>query len=159
MLDERLQPSLLDRLTDDTPGTITERDASNSINIARLRKIILRDLTWLFNTSNMEADHDLEVFPNVAQSVLNYGISDLSGSTNTQNRAQEIQQTVRKAIETFEPRIRRETIEVTMQKQEAGTLISFDIRAEHWAEPVPVDLYLRTALDVTSGEITVSRQG
>ena len=41
----------------------------------------------------------------------------------------------------------------------AGALISFDIRGELWAEPVPVDLYLRTALDVTTGHLKISRQG
>ena len=64
-------------------------------------------------------------------------------------------------IETFEPRILPQTLDIEMRQDDGGgsTVISFDIRGELWAEPVPVDLYLRTALDVTSGEITLTRQG
>lgn len=160
LLVERLQPSLLDRLTDDAPRSPTEPGSGRMIDIARLREIIQRDLAWLLNTSNMEAEHELALFPHVAASTLNYGVPPLSGSSSTRNRADEIRLALRKAIETFEPRILPQTLDIQM-RQESGssTVVSFDIRGELWAEPVPVDLYLRTALDVTNGEITLTRQG
>ena len=46
-LTERLQPSLLDRLTDLEPEAKTESRDSRVINIRRLREIIRRDLAWL----------------------------------------------------------------------------------------------------------------
>lgn len=161
MLAERLQPSLLDRLTDDAPDSSIESAAERVIDLGRLREIIQRDIAWLLNTSNMEAAHDLELCPNVARSVLNYGILDLAGSVRTRNRAVEIRQAIRRAIEIFEPRILPQTIEVSMQREESstGAIISFDIRGELWAKPLPIDIYLRTALDVTTGEVTVKRQG
>lgn len=161
MLMERLQPSLLDRLTDEEPDKTVESASNWIINIGRLREIIQRDLGWLLNTSNTEAEHDLEAYPNVAKSVLNYGILDISGSIATVNRALEIRQAIRLAIETFEPRILPETLDVNMRQEKvgAGAIISFEIRGELWAEPVPVDLYLRTALDLTTGEVKISRQG
>ncbi|NSX53679.1 type VI secretion system baseplate subunit TssE [Parasulfitobacter algicola] len=161
MLKERLQPSLLDRLTDDAPEKKTEPASNWIIDVSRLRDIIQRDLGWLLNTSNMEAEHDLELYPNVARSVLNYGISDISGSTATTGRANEIRQAIRAAIEAFEPRLLTETLVVDMRQEAVGSgaIISFEIRAELWADPVPVDLYLRTALDVTTGEVKLNRQG
>ena len=161
MLAERLHPSLLDRLTDTAPDSTSESAAERVIDLGRLREIIQRDIAWLLNTSNMEATHDLDLHPNVARSVLNYGILDLAGSVRTRNRAVEIRQAIRRAIEAFEPRILPQTIEVAMQREESGTgaVISFDIRGELWAEPLPIDIYLRTALDVTTGEVTVNRQG
>lgn len=161
MLLERLQPSLLDRLTDDAPEERVEPAAKRVIDVNRLREITRRDLGWLLNTSNIESEHDLEGRPNVARSVLNYGIPELAGSIATIGRAVEIRQAIRQAIERFEPRIIPETLEVDMRQENVGSgaVISFDIRGELWAEPVPVDLYLRTALDVTTGEVTVSRQG
>lgn len=161
MLAERLQPSLLDRLTDDAPDSTTDAASSRVIDIMRLREIVRRDLAWLLNTSNLEAAHDLELRPNLQRSVLNYGIPDISGSTGTMNRAYEIQQAIRRAIENFEPRILPETLEISMRQEQmaGGAIISYDIRGELWAEPVPVDLYLRTALDLTTGEVKVSRQG
>ncbi|SFO84611.1 type VI secretion system protein ImpF [Cohaesibacter marisflavi] len=159
LLAERLQPSLLDRLTDEAPGRDIDSEAEQFIDINRLRKIIHRDLTWLLNCSNIEAMHDLDLFPNTAASVVNFGISNLSGTGNTQGRIASIQQTIRKAIEVFEPRILRETIEVTpfRKKTDSDAVIAFDIRGELWAKPVPVDLYLRTALDVTNGDLTIKQ--
>ncbi|MGR3781274.1 MAG: type VI secretion system baseplate subunit TssE [Albimonas sp.] len=161
MLMERLQPSLLDRLTDDAPGERKESAAHRVIDLARLRQIILRDLEWLLNTSNSESERDYEATPHAAASTLNYGIRELTGATATVSRAVEIQRSIRKAIETFEPRILPETLDVILRQEKvgAGALISFDIRGELWAEPVPVDLYLRTALDVTTGHLKISRQG
>lgn len=161
MLAERLQPSLLDRLTDMAPDKKTETGRDWIIDITRLREIIQRDLRWLLNTSNMEAAHDLSAFPHVANSVLNYGISDVAGSVATATRAVDIRQAIRRTIEAFEPRLLPETLEIEMRQDKVGSgaVISFDIRAELWAEPVPMDLYLRTALDITTGEVELHRRG
>jgi type VI secretion system protein ImpF len=43
-LTERLQPSLLDRLTDDDPTNSKETRDSRVIDLRRLREIIQRDL-------------------------------------------------------------------------------------------------------------------
>ncbi|WP_413205839.1 type VI secretion system baseplate subunit TssE [Rhodospirillum sp. A1_3_36] len=159
LLAERLQPSLLDRLTDNAPDNGTDSAASRTIDLAHLREIVQRDLSWLLNTANIETEHDLEFYPHVARSVVNYGLPGLSGSIRTRSRVLAIQRSIHSAIETFEPRILPGTLEVTIRADEAstGTLISFDIRGELWADPVPVDFYLRTALDVTTGAITVNR--
>lgn len=161
ILQERLQPSLLDRLTDDAPDKKSETGSAWIIDVARLRDIIQRDLRWLLNTSNLQAEHDLDDYPCVAASVLNYGVIDISGSVATANRATEIRQAICKSIEAFEPRLLPETLQVDMRQEKVGTgaFISFEIRAELWAEPVPIDLYLRTALDVTTGKVTLKRQG
>lgn len=160
-LSERLQPSLLDRLTDEAPEETKEAGADRFIDLPRLRSIIQRDLAWLLNTSNLEAAHDLEQYPQIARSVVNYGIPDLSGTVRTSHRAVEIQQSIRRAIETFEPRILPETLDISIQGQsnQAGSVLSLDIRGELWAEPVPVDIYLRTALDVSTGQVSLTSQG
>lgn len=51
-MSERLQPSLLDRLTDDDPTNPREGREARVIDIRRLRDIIQRDLGWLLNTTN-----------------------------------------------------------------------------------------------------------
>ncbi|MEM0922153.1 MAG: type VI secretion system baseplate subunit TssE [Pseudomonadota bacterium] len=161
MLAERLQPSLLDRLTDDAPDSKVEAASARAIDIARLREIIQRDLAWLLNTTNLESEHDLDDFPQVASSVVNFGVTDVSGRIATVNRAVEIRQAIRRAVEAFEPRILPGSLDVEMRQENigAGAVISFDIRGDLWAQPVPIDLYLRTALDITTGEVSISRQG
>ena len=39
------------------------------------------------------------------------------------------------------------------------TAINFDIEADLWAQPLPLHLYLRTELDLETGEITLENKG
>src|SRR5213595_2993025 len=48
---EKLQPCLLDRLTDDDPKNPQEARAQRVISLQRYRQGVLRDLQWLFNAS------------------------------------------------------------------------------------------------------------
>ncbi|XDA99863.1 type VI secretion system baseplate subunit TssE [Sulfitobacter sp. LCG007] len=161
MLAERLQPSLLDRLTDDAPDQANDTASTRTIDISRLRQIIRRDLAWLLNCANLEAEHDLEAYPHTARSVLNYGLPPVAGRSESGRRAETLRQAIRSAIERFEPRVLPESLEIVVRQERStsGAIISFDIRGELWAKPLPVDLYLRTALDMSTGEVTVSRQG
>lgn len=158
---ERLQPSLLDRLTDEAPEAVKETREARVIDIRRLREIISRDLTWLLNTSNLESTFDTKRHPNVARSVINYGIREVAGDFSTVRRAQDIQRAIRDAIERFEPRIAKGSarVELRATEQASETIIHFDIRAEMWAQPVPQELYMRTELDLVTGELKLDRVG
>ncbi len=59
---DKMQPSLLDRLTDNDPEKVQEPANSNLITHAALRRHVLRDLQWLFNTINNDAQRDLSGF-------------------------------------------------------------------------------------------------
>jgi len=159
-LEERLQPSLLDRLTDMDPGNIKETRDARVIDIGRLREIILRDLSLLMNTTNMAGEIDAEIYPNVARSVLNYGVGETSGAYSTIERARLIRRSIEDAIQAFEPRIIDGSVTVELRSEEkTGEMhIGFDIRADMWAQPVPLELYLRSRVDVTTGEVEIERR-
>jgi type VI secretion system protein ImpF len=161
MLAERLQPSLLDRLTDAEPGKRGEDRAHRVIDVGRLREIIQRDLAWLLNTNNIESLVDLEHLPNVAHSVLNYGVREVSGEFSTSYRAELIRKSILRAIETHEPRIIPGSAVIELRTEESGgeMLVAFDIHADMWAQPMPLELYLRSKVDVTSGEVTLEGVG
>jgi type VI secretion system protein ImpF len=76
---ERLQPALLDRLTDHEPQKTEEPISERVLNMRRLRRSVLRDLAWLLNTVNYHCAHSLDGYPFVARSVLNYGLPELTG--------------------------------------------------------------------------------
>ena len=158
-ISERLQPSLLDRLTDDEPDKRTESRERRVIDIQRLREIVQRDLAWLLNTQNGDSWIEPERHPQTGQSVLNYGIADLTGRFATGDRAGTIRESIRQAIETFEPRLRRGSVQIELSSQivEGGVLVTFEIRAEMWAHPVPMELYLRSELDITTGDVKIER--
>lgn len=157
---ERLQPSLLDRLTDNDPTGLKETRETRVIDMGRLREIIQRDLSWLLNTDNMESLlGDPDDLPHVRRSVLNYGVAPNSGDFSTGRKAEDIRQAILQAVEIFEPRIVRGSAIVEMRGEEAeGQMyVAFDIRAEMWAQPMPLELYLRSKIDLTTGEVQMER--
>lgn len=156
---ERLQPSLLDRLTDHEPEKSQEPREQRVFSVARLRESVLRDLAWLLNTTNLAAAQDLEPYPEVAASVLNYGIPDLSGRTLSSTDPAILERALRQAIADFEPRIIRHTLMVRLEVNEglmSHNAITFLIEGDLWAQPLPLRIYLKTEIDLDMGEVKVS---
>ncbi|MGJ3627060.1 hypothetical protein AB5I41_09315 [Sphingomonas sp. MMS24-JH45] len=52
-------------------------------NPGAVRSVLLRDLGWLFNTASIAIDVDLSETPEVRTSVLNFGVPDLAGKSNS----------------------------------------------------------------------------
>lgn len=158
-LTERLQPSLLDRLTDDNPGDLQETRDSRVIDLRRLREIIQRDLSWLLNTFDNSSMIPAELYPHASNSVLTYGVQEVAGEYNIKERAFQIRDSIHRAIEKFEPRIIHGTLSVILRDSSAlgQTIVTFDIAAEMWAQPMPMELYLRSQVDFTTGELLLER--
>lgn len=158
---DKLQPSLLDRLTDTAPGDQTERREDRVIDIRRLREIIQRDLSWLLNTSDNSSLIDEGRYPLASQSALNYGIKEVAGDYSTADRAEIIRKSIVNAIRAYEPRIHPGSLEVKLRfgQDNRNALVTYDIRADMWAQPVPMELYLRSEVDVTTGELNLQRVG
>jgi type VI secretion system protein ImpF len=156
---ERLQPSLLDRLTDDEPDKRHESADKRVLSPARLRESVRRDLTWLFNTSNLAALADIADYPEVERSTVNFGIPDLAGKTASSVDAAGLVRLLRRAIWDFEPRLLRNTVKVQVlvdHEQQNPNALSFGIEAELWSQPLPLRLYLRTDLNLEDGEARVT---
>ncbi len=111
---ERLQPSLLDRLTDLEPDKKVEARDRRVLSVRRLRESVLRDLAWLLNTGHLETVQSLEAYPAVAASVVNYGVPDFSGLVAAAMDSALLEKSVQKAIVDFEPRIARKSLRVTV---------------------------------------------
>lgn len=159
---ERLQPSLLDRLTDDEPAASQETRSQRVLSIQRLRESVLRDLGWLLNTTNLCRDELEQEAPLVARSVLNYGVPDIAGMTSSSIDVSDLERVVRQSIWDFEPRILRETLQVrvhTFGSEMNHNALTFEITGELWAQPVPLELFLKTELDLETGAIQVTEMG
>lgn len=155
---EFLQPSLLDRLTDEEPEKKSEPKERRGLTQTKLRKSVLRDLNWLFNSSNLASVQNLDDSPEVAKSVLNYGLPGFSGHTISGVDVLEIERLLKQAICDFEPRILRRTIKVHLEvddQQMSHNAMTFDIEGELWADPVPLHVYLKTELDLESGDMKI----
>jgi type VI secretion system protein ImpF len=155
---DRLQPFLLDRLTDDTPGATRESRDRGVMSPQQLRAALLRDLAWLLNCPAPSADEGLAEFPNVAASVLNYGVTDLSGMTASGIGATALERDILRAIQTFEPRLEKRTVSVRMLAEEEGVspnTFALEIRGQIIANPLPEGMYLKTSVDLETGQIEV----
>lgn len=156
-LQERLQPSLLDRLADDNPEEQTEPPSNRFLSVQQLRRFVQRDIAWLFNAPNLQ--RMVEGYTEVERSVLNFGIPDLAGFTVSSLDVGALEAAVRTALERYEPRLIRQSIrlraEVDPDSMSHNTLI-LHIACELWATPVPVEMVLRTALDFESGKVSVT---
>lgn len=154
---ERLQPSLLDRLSDDEPDTSTEPRERRVLSLRTLREGVLRDLAWLLNTTNLLSVISSDQLPHVGNSVLNYGVPAMSGNSVTSLNVSKLERGIRQAIWDFEPRLIRSTVVV---KARMGVvernLLTFDIEADLWAQPYPERLYLKTELDLERGAVLLS---
>jgi type VI secretion system protein ImpF len=157
-LQERLQPSLLDRLRDDHPEEQRVDKVGNRVlTLSQLRRSVQRDIAWLLNASNL--DREVKGFDEVEKSVVNFGIPDLAGFTVSSLDIGVLEKTIQQALENFEPRLIKNSIrlqaELDPEKMSHNTLI-IDIECDLWAFPAPVELLLRTELDFESGDVSVT---
>lgn len=155
---DRLQPALLDRLTDDEPRSKVEPRERRIVNLRRLRECVLRDLSWLLNTGTLSQVEDLEDFPEAQHSVIDYGVRDMAGTTLSGVEPAEMERNIRQAIIDFEPRILKRSLKVRSVPSadpEHRNAIAIQIEGELWAQPIPLRLYLQSEIDLEDGHMTV----
>lgn len=160
---DRLQPALLDRLTDEAPTLAFESIDARAISRNRLRDVVLRDLAWLFNATAPGDAIDWSQAPHARNSVLNYGLPPLSGSSASNIDPVLLQSRVRQAILEHEPRILPASlaVEVVISSKQLDhhNLIGFRISGQLWAQPVPLELLLHTDIDLETGRVAVREVG
>jgi type VI secretion system protein ImpF len=157
---ERLQPSLLDRLTDDEPDKLVESRERRVMSVRTLREGVLRDLAWLLNTTNLFSVSSRYGLAHVANSVINYGIPDISGASIANMKIAELERSIRQAIWDYEPRLIRSSVSVKVLAADGGAnKIMFAIEADMWAQPYPERLYLKTELDIDRASISLTETG
>ena len=159
---DRLQPALLDRLVDDEPEKRQETLQFSVVSKGRLKRTVLRDLSWLLNTTSHHTDSQLDDYPQVKKSVINYGIPVLSGKNFSSTDWRELERQIHEAIVFFEPRILPDSLKIAAiaPSDMLGhhNLLQFEVRGELWSIPLPVELLIRTQLDLETGYVKLVDQ-
>ncbi len=152
---EHLQPSLLDRLTDNNPTKESDTLDERVMSLRRLRESVIRDLEWLLNTACLANVQDLTDYPEVRRSAINYGVPDITGAMASGRDIVKMERELRQAILDFEPRVLPGTLKVSVtindQEMSANTMF-FEIQGELWWQPLPERFYLKTTLDLELGK-------
>jgi type VI secretion system protein ImpF len=163
---DRLQPSLLDRLTDSAPSDRQETVEARVLTRQQLRQAVLRDLSWLFNATRAEPEGNSTRQDELAlwarhgearRSVVNYGMPAFAGSTLSSMDKKIIEREVARVIRDFEPRISPDTlvVEAKVDPHNHHNTLQLTIRGQMWNQPVPLELLLAADLDVETGNTRV----
>ncbi len=168
---DRLQPALLDRLTDDQPDKTQETRERRVMSKAQLKQAVLRDLAWLLNASRYEraqapvdarlpGGEDLSDTPEARRSVINYGLPAMSGRAAVSMDVVELERAIRQAIVDFEPRILPATLRVkaivTASSVDHHNVIGVELHGQLWSQPVPLELLVRTEIDLETGKVEIA---
>jgi type VI secretion system protein ImpF len=159
-LQDRLQPALLDRLTDDEPDKQVEPRDRRVLSKSRMRQAVLRDLAWLFNATRLETASDFANAPHARKSVINFGLPAFSGMVASSLDVADLARAIRQAILDFEPRIIPTTLQVRTLvdggQLDHHNVIGVEIQGHLWAQPVPLELLVRTEIDLETGKVEMS---
>ena len=153
---EKLQPCLLDRLTDDEPHKKQESRNQRVMSLQRYRQAVLRDLSWLLNTHANVEQSGLEDFEEISSSVLNYGIQNVAGKTSSSLSVDDMRYQLTEALRRFEPRLVPDTISIVITLDSDAMSnrrsLRFEIRGVLWTQPIPESLFIKTELDLETGK-------
>ena len=157
---EKLQPCLLDRLTDDEPDQQQESRHQKVMSMKKYREAVLRDVTWLLNTYANAARKGIDAYEHLPSSVLNYGVQSLAGMTVNSVSTEDIRYGLIEALRRFEPRIIPNTVSISMTvdpEEMSNRSIQFEIRGDLWNQPIPESLFIKTELDLETGKYKLNR--
>ena len=168
MRDERpLKPSVLDKLL--APLGRVKGDGTRDVlpcHIAAvdnfgerdLKAVVIRDIAWIINDINFGTAVPLEDCPEIATSVLNQGVGDLTSlrvaKASLESRARDITA----ALRAFEPRLVAETVRVTFDTSDVDNenKVRFTIFGELKGAIDERYVELKTAVALDSGEVEVT---
>lgn len=161
-----LIPSLLDRLKL-KPNKLEagQQEVTRTISKEGLRRSVIRDLEWLLNARpvvnfvprSKETLNDNVEGNWVNDSVLAFGMPAFDGKTISTIDVQSLETTVRKLIIKFEPRIDSKSLRVNALFHQVVmnryNQVSLEITGHLWAVPYPIEIRLRTNLDLETGQV------
>jgi type VI secretion system protein ImpF len=125
-------------------------------NEAALRTTVLRELNWILNTTCLSSVEDLSPYPEVATSVLNYGVPDMAGKLLERRAVQTRAREIRDAIRRFEPRIDPQRLDVSAATTSAKpNAVTFVIRGDVTSAVKALPVEFKTDVEVDTGAATL----
>lgn len=147
--------SLLDRLIDEDPERSTDPPQSQGRVLERIKVSVGRDLQNLLNT-RCRATSWPEGFVYLDQSLCAYGIPDCVGiNTGSIEKREELRSDILRAVETFEPRLRHVSVEVSENSDPTDRTLRFRIDGELWVNPFRQNVVYDSDLDSKVGDFKV----
>lgn len=119
--------------------------------------MVLRDLEQLLNATRIIDSKYLDQHPLLGGSVLAYGMPPVAGKIASMIDVKDFERTVADLIRRFEPRIDANSLKVQAETQQGlmhlHNVIGLRISGLLWAQPFPIELMLRTEVDLETGKV------
>jgi len=157
-LPDKLQPSLLDRLTDERPERQKESSSQAVLSQQQYKQAVIRDLGWLLNSVSMDSVQDLSGYPKVKHSVINYGMPDISGHTASAVDTSVLEKAITRAITEYEPRLIPNSLKIKVHAdpdEMSHNSLIFEIEGVVFGQPMSFPVLLRSELDLECGQFSI----
>ena len=157
---QRDAKSLKDTVADDggrvlSARTVERRDGASQ---ETLKSHLAQDLASLMGTINLEAVQALDGLDHVRNSILNYGLQDMSALTTESFQTAKVIKDMRTSLLANEPRLIEETLDIKFRRNtaDAQQRIAFDIKAEMSARPMDVPMEFVAEIDAGAGKVQMT---
>lgn len=126
---------------------------------AALKRDLTTDLLALLNTIDLGSVIDLTDLSHVQNSILNYGLPDVSGLTSEEQRVSVIADDLAKCLKQFEPRLNPETLHIEREQEfdDVNQRVRFSVSVEMFCSPTDVPIDFVAEIDIGSGKIHLMR--
>ncbi len=131
----------------------------NAVSETLLKQELSDDLAALLNTVNLESTENLNDFKHVRQSILNFGIHDLSSISSESHALENIGSHLKDVLQIYESRLVDGTLAVlkSADLDEINTRLSFHVAAEMYATPTDVPVEFVADIESYSGKMNLKR--
>jgi type VI secretion system protein ImpF len=155
--DQRLVPSILDRMIDERPRDSSDATGAFPRSLQNLKDAVKRDLEWLLNSRQAVADLPADL-RQIERSTLTYGLPDFTSTCLSNLGDQDLlRRTVEAAIRIFEPRLMHVRVSVESGR-ELDRALRFRIDAMLKVEPEPEPITFDSVLQLATKTFVVSNE-
>ena len=158
-LERSVQPSLLDRLTDEHPTQPADARVTRDESVRQYRASVQRDVAWLFNTRRSIVDVP-DRYAELLRSVHEFGIPDTTVvAVGTPEGQHELEKMLQEALERFEPRLANPRVRIMDADQVSAPQVRFTVEAVLRMDPSPEAVVFDAVLEVARNEYEVRDVG
>lgn len=159
-IERTVQPSLIDRLTDEDPRSQVEGRTSYAESLRRFKAAVRRDLEWLLNTRRTP-EMPTDDLTELNKSVYVYGVPDITSQSRDSVAARlRLLRQIEETLSKFEPRLTDVRISLADIDGDARRReLHFVVEGTLQLDPTPEQVMFDTVLQFSSGQYDIDAPG
>lgn len=145
------------RLVDSEPESKIDK-SYRAFTADQVKEDVMKNLEMILNSSSRPSYEELGGDPWVLGSVLGFGLTDFCGTSHSVDYVEELRKRIYFQIATFEPRIKKETLEVELVEETNGESkdLVLQINGVIHIAPLNEEISFISRLDLELGRASVS---